>query len=77
MRHVPNRACIRRLSIRSFCANRTRNLIAILAIVLTSILFTSLFTIALSINHSFQQSNFRQARRVESCLSQIPDQGRI
>ena len=61
MRHVPNRACIRRLSIRSFCANRTRNLIAILAIVLTSILFTSLFTIALSINHSFQQSNFRQA----------------
>lgn len=61
MRHVPNRACIRRLSIRSFCANRTRNLIAILAIVLTSILFTSLFTIALSINHAFQQSNFRQA----------------
>lgn len=61
MRHVPNRACIRRLSARSFRANRTRNLIAILAIALTSILFTSLFTIALSINHSFQQSNFRQA----------------
>lgn len=61
MRHVPNRACIRRLSARSFRANRTRNLIAVLAIALTSILFTSLFTIALSINHSFQQSNFRQA----------------
>lgn len=61
MRHVPNRACIRRLSARSFRANHTRNLIAVLAIALTSILFTSLFTIALSINHSFQQSNFRQA----------------
>lgn len=61
MRHVANHACIRRLSARSFRANRTRNFIAVLAIALTSILFTSLFTITLSINHSFQQSNFRQA----------------
>lgn len=61
MLHVANHACIRRLSFRSFRANRIRNFIAILAIALTSILFTSLFTITLSINHSFQQSNFRQA----------------
>lgn len=60
MRHVPNRACVRRLSFRTFRANGTRNLIAILAILLTTVLFTSLFTIALSINESFQQSNFRQ-----------------
>ena len=32
-----------------------------LAIALTTVLFTSLFTIALSINDGFQQSNFRQA----------------
>lgn len=61
MRNVPNRACIRRLSFRAFRAGRTRNLIAVLAIALTTLLFTSLFTIALSINDSFQQSNFRQA----------------
>ncbi len=61
MHQVANRACIRRLSTRSFRANRSRNLIAALAIALTAILFTTLFTIALSINHAFQQSNFRQA----------------
>ena len=60
MRHVPNRACVRRLSFRTFRAGGTHNLIAILAILLTTVLFTSLFTIALSINESFQQSNFRQ-----------------
>lgn len=60
MCNVQNRACVRRLSFRTFRANGTRNLIAILAILLTTVLFTSLFTIALSINESFQQSNFRQ-----------------
>lgn len=60
MRQVANRACIRRLSFRAFRANGTRNLIAILAILLTTVLFTSLFTIAMSINNSFEQSNFRQ-----------------
>ena len=59
--NVANRKCIRRLSLRSLMVNRTRNLVAILAIALTAVLFTSLFTIALSINEGFQQSNFRQA----------------
>lgn len=36
-------------------------MIAILAIMLTTVLFTSLFTIAVSINDSIEQSNFRQA----------------
>ena len=48
--NVSNRGCIRRLSLRSLLANRTRNLVAVLAIALTAVLFTSLFTIALSIN---------------------------
>ena len=59
--NVPNRSCIRRLSLRSLLANRTRNLVAVLAIALTAVLFTSLFTIALSINEGIQQNNFRQA----------------
>ena len=59
--HVANRGCIRRLSFRTLLANRTRNLVAVLAIALTAVLFTSLFTIALSINEGIQQNNFRQA----------------
>lgn len=58
---VSNGSCIRRLSIRALLANRTRNIVAVLAIALTAVLFTSLFTIAMSINEGIQQNNFRQA----------------
>ena len=57
---VSNRSCIRRLSLKSLKSSRTRNLIGILAIALTTILFTSLFTIAISINDGIQQNTFRQ-----------------
>ena len=60
MLKVPNKRCIRRLSDKGLRAARARNLIAVAAIALTTILFTSLFTIAMTINHSFQQSTFRQ-----------------
>ena len=58
--NVRNRKCIRKLSFRTLCASRKRNLIAILAIVLTTLLFTSLFTIALSINRTYEMYTFRQ-----------------
>ena len=58
---VANKGCIRRLGFRSMRAAKTRNIVAALAIALTTLLFTSLFTIAASINYSFQQENFRQA----------------
>ena len=61
MIRVANRGCVRRLGFRSMRAARTRNIVAVLAIALTTVLFTSLFTIASSINYSFQQENFRQA----------------
>lgn len=61
MIRVSNKACIRRLGRKAMGAARTRNAIAIVAIALTTVLFTSLFTIALSINDGFQQANFRQA----------------
>lgn len=60
MTKVSNRKCVRLLGLRSMRAARTRNIVAVLAIALTTILFTSLFTIAASINYSFQQENFRQ-----------------
>lgn len=59
--NVANRSCIRSISTKSMRAAKTRNIIAILAIALTTLLFASLFTIALSINDAFQQSNFRMA----------------
>ena len=60
MNNVANRPCIARLARRSLRANRLRNAVAILAIALTTILFTALFTVVMSMNYAFQQSNFRQ-----------------
>ncbi len=57
---VSNGKCVRLLGLRSMRAARTRNIVAVLAIALTTVLFTSLFTIAASINYSYQQENFRQ-----------------
>ncbi|MEI3101211.1 MAG: hypothetical protein V8T45_05190 [Oscillospiraceae bacterium] len=59
--NVANGKCIRRLGFRSLGAGRSRNIVAVLAIALTALLFTSLFTIALSINEGIQQAGFRQA----------------
>lgn len=59
--NVANKKVIRRISYQSMKTAKTRNIVAVLAIALTTILFTALFTIAMSISYSFEQSNFRQA----------------
>ena len=58
--NVHNQKCIRKLSWRSLWASRKRNIIAIIAIALTALLFTSLFTIVMSMNSSYQMYTFRQ-----------------
>ena len=58
--NVKNRKCIRKLSWRSLWASRKRNIIAITAIALTALLFTSLFTIVMSMNSSYEMYTFRQ-----------------
>mgnify|MGYP000240153716 FL=1 len=58
--NVKNRTCIRKLSWRFLWASRKRNMIAIIAIALTALLFTSLFTIVMSLNSSYQMYTFRQ-----------------
>ena len=58
--NLKNRKCIRKLSLKSLYANRRRNLIAIFAIALTTLLFTSMFTIVLSLNASYETYQFRQ-----------------
>ena len=57
---VKNRKTIRNLSLRSFRASGKRNVIAAAAIALTTLLFTSLFTIVMSLNSSYQTYTFRQ-----------------
>ena len=58
--NVKNRKCIKKLSWRSLWASRKRNIIAIIAIALTTLLFTSMFTIVLSLNASYETYQFRQ-----------------
>ena len=58
--NVKNRNCIRKLSWRFLWASRKRNMIAIIAIALTALLFTSLFTIVMSMNSSYEMYTFRQ-----------------
>ncbi len=57
---VNNRKCIYRIAGRCLFSNRRRNIITIAAIILTAVLFTSLFTIMLSINASYETSLLRQ-----------------
>lgn len=61
MIRVKNRKAITRLSGKSLKANRVRNVIAVSAVILTTMLFTALFTIVGAVLESFEQSNFRQA----------------
>ena len=58
--NVKNKKCIRKLSRRSLRASRKRNIIATIAIALTALLFTSLFTIVMSLNSSYEMYTFRQ-----------------
>lgn len=61
MRKVKNRKTVFRLAVKCLKANRMRNAVAILAIALTTMLFTAIFTIGMSCNEALQQNNFRQA----------------
>ena len=56
---IKNRKTIRKLSLCTFRAAGKRNLIAVLAIILTTVLFTTLFTIVMSPNESYQIYTFR------------------
>lgn len=61
MRKVNNRKAIRNLASKSFAANRTRNVIAVLAIALTAMLFTTLFTVGIGLAENFQMQTLRQS----------------
>lgn len=60
MLKVNNKKFIRHLATKSFGASKNRNIIAIVAIALTSLLFTSLFTIGIGCIESIQNETMRQ-----------------
>lgn len=67
----PQTSILRTLSRRSFRANRRRNLVAILAIILTTMMFTSLFVLSQSMIENMQQMYIQQAgysSQLSSCL---------
>ena len=51
---VNNRKCVSLIGIISLLTNKRRNIIAIVAIALTAVLFTSLFTIIMSIGSTYE-----------------------
>lgn len=55
------KSMIRTLTNRSFKANKTRNWIAVFAIVLTTLMFTSLFVLSQSMVETMRNMNFQQA----------------
>lgn len=60
MFNVSNSKCIRRISSRSIKNSMTRNVISVIAIALTAVMITALFTIGASVVHSFQKSTMKQ-----------------
>lgn len=60
MLRIKNQKTIRRLADRSFSANRIRNIMAVIAVALTTLLFSALFTTAISVKYSTEQATMRQ-----------------
>ena len=60
MLKVKNKKAINRLSRRTLAAKRKKNIVVIFAIILTTMMFTALFTVAGAMNESFQETTMRQ-----------------
>lgn len=74
MFHNSNNEAIKKLSIRSLKANRTRNIFAILAIVFTTLLFTVVFTSVISLFKGVKTEKMRQiGTRAHVVITNIDD----
>jgi putative ABC transport system permease protein len=58
--NVANKEIIRKLTVRFLKARRTRNIVAVIAIALTSVMFTSVFTIGGNMISAIQEQTMRQ-----------------
>ena len=57
---IRNRKVLTRISFKSFLASGKQNLIAVSAIILTSVMFTSLFTVFFSLDRTFKLQELKQ-----------------
>lgn len=72
---VRNSKCIRHLSYKTMMASKKRNIIAIIAIALTTLMFTALFTVVLSINTSYQNYLSRQVGAYShGCFKEVSEE---
>ena len=70
-----NGAVIKKLSGRYFKASKSRNIIAIIAIILTTILFTTIFTLGSGLLDTVHDQNIRKAGGDgQAALSYISDE---
>ena len=60
MRKVQNGRCITNISKKSMLTNKKRNVILFIAIILTTVMLTTLFTVASSLIQSFETSTCYQ-----------------
>ncbi len=61
MRKVKNNQAIKHLAMKSFAASRTRNIMAVIAIALTAVLFTAVFTVGVGMAQDAEQNLMLQA----------------
>ena len=59
MLKVKNKKAVQRIAWKSYHSNKTRNIIAIFAIMLTTMLFSALFTIGITMNASSEMQSMR------------------
>ena len=73
MIRVRSQKIIAKLSKRSLQTNRVRNMVAVFAIALTTLLFTALFTITETMLYTSEQQTFRQVDRKSTRLNSSHD----
>lgn len=72
-----NTPAVRRIAKRSLKANRTRNIFAVCAIILTTFMLSSVFTIGSSLLHNLQIMEIRNAGTIASIFLKGPSDGQI
>lgn len=72
---VNNKKTINNLAGKTFCANKLQYLFVVVAILLTTVLFTSLFTIVRSLQVSMEESTMRQSGgSAHTCIKGITEE---
>ena len=75
--NVKNSKCIRNLAVQTLKKSYKRNIIAVIAIALTTLLFTSVFSVVFSLSATFEAYNLRINGGIEDSTSLLSAEGII